>query len=242
LLALEHVGQGLERALVGARDGLAAPTVVEERIDRFLQHALFVADDDLGRVQLLQALETVVAVDHAAIEIVEIRRRETATVEGHEWAQVRRNHRNHFQHHPLGLVARLAEGIDDLEALGDLLALRLRSRLFHLRAQLLRELVHLDAAQKLANGLRAHASRESVFAHLLDDLRVALFGEKLAAQKTALLRIDDDVRLRVENLLEILERDVEQIADTRGQDLRNQMCATGVARLMWPRRSRRTFD
>ena len=27
-----------------------------------------------------------------------------------------------------------------------------------------------------------------------------------------------------------------------GRLLRNQMCATGVARLMWPRRSRRTFD
>jgi hypothetical protein len=27
-----------------------------------------------------------------------------------------------------------------------------------------------------------------------------------------------------------------------GSDLRNQMCATGVARLMWPRRSRRTLD
>jgi hypothetical protein len=145
-----------------------------------LQHALLVADDDLGRVQLLQALETVVAVDHAAIEIVEIRRRETATVERNQRAQIGWNHRNHFQHHPLGLVARLAEGVDDLEALGDLLALRLRGRFLHLLAQLLGELVHLDAAQELANGLGAHASREGVLAHLLDELRVALLGQKLA--------------------------------------------------------------
>ena len=27
-----------------------------------------------------------------------------------------------------------------------------------------------------------------------------------------------------------------------GSDFRNQMCATGVARLMWPSRSRRTLD
>ena len=219
MLALEHVGQRLERPLVRAGDGLAAPAVVEERIDRFLQHALFVADDDLGRVQLLQTLETVVAVDHAAIEIVEIRRRETATVERNQWAQIGWNHRDHFQHHPLGLVARLAECVDHLEALRDLLALRLGRSFLHLLAQLFGQLVHFDSAQEFADGLRAHAGREGVLAQLLDELRVALFGEKLAPLQTALLRIDDDVRLGVENLLEILERNVEQVADARGQRL-----------------------
>ena len=50
LLALQHVGQGLERTLVGAGDGAAATAVVEQRIDRLLQHALLVAHDDLGRL------------------------------------------------------------------------------------------------------------------------------------------------------------------------------------------------
>ena len=52
LLALEHVGQRLERALVRAGDGLAAAAVVEQRVDRLLQHPLLVADDDLRGVQL----------------------------------------------------------------------------------------------------------------------------------------------------------------------------------------------
>jgi len=52
LLALEHVRQRLERALVGAGDDPAAATVVEQRIDRFLQHALLVAHDDVGRTKL----------------------------------------------------------------------------------------------------------------------------------------------------------------------------------------------
>ncbi len=46
-LALDHVGQRLERTLVGAGHGLAATTVVEQRVDGFLQHALFVAHDDV---------------------------------------------------------------------------------------------------------------------------------------------------------------------------------------------------
>ena len=49
LLALQHVGERLQRALVGTRDDAAAPAVVEQRIDRLLQHPLLVADDDVGR-------------------------------------------------------------------------------------------------------------------------------------------------------------------------------------------------
>ena len=105
LLALEHVGERLQRALVRAGDGLAAAAVVEQRVDRLLQHALLVADDDLRRVELLQALQAVVAVDDAAVEIVQIRGREAAAVERNERAQIRRDHRDHVEHHPLGLVA-----------------------------------------------------------------------------------------------------------------------------------------
>src|SRR6187549_544893 len=44
-LALDHVGERLERTLVRARHRLAAAAVVEQRIDGFLQHALLVAHD-----------------------------------------------------------------------------------------------------------------------------------------------------------------------------------------------------
>jgi hypothetical protein len=83
LLALEHVRERLQRTLVGARDRATAAAVVEQGVDRLLQHALLVTDDDVRRAQLHQALQAVVAVDHAAIEIVEIRGREAAAVERH---------------------------------------------------------------------------------------------------------------------------------------------------------------
>ncbi len=87
LLALEHVGQRLQRTLVGAGDDAATAAVVEERVHRFLQHALFVADDDARSAQFDQALQTVVTVDNAAIEIVQVRRRETAAIERNQRAQ-----------------------------------------------------------------------------------------------------------------------------------------------------------
>ncbi len=125
LLALEHVGQALERALVRAGDGLAAAAVVEQGVDRLLQHAALVPDDDLRSVELEQALQAVVAVDDAAVEVVEIARREAAAVERNERAEIRRQDRDHRQHHPLRAVAALAEGLDHLQALRVLLALGL---------------------------------------------------------------------------------------------------------------------
>ncbi len=47
LLALEHVGERLQRAVARAGDGPAAAAVVEQRVDGLLQHALLVVDDDL---------------------------------------------------------------------------------------------------------------------------------------------------------------------------------------------------
>ena len=80
-LALDHVGERLEGTLVGAGHGLAATTVVEQRVDGFLQHPLLVADDDLRRLQLEQPRQAVVAVDNAAIQVVQVGGREAAAVE-----------------------------------------------------------------------------------------------------------------------------------------------------------------
>ena len=52
LLALEHVRQALELVVGRAADRPSAAAVVDQRIDRLLQHAFFIANDDLGSLQL----------------------------------------------------------------------------------------------------------------------------------------------------------------------------------------------
>ncbi len=93
LLALEHVGERLQRPVARAGDRTTTTTVVEQRVDGLLQHPLLVVDDDLGRAEVEQALEPVVPVDHAAVQVVEVGGREPATVELHHRAQVRRDDR-----------------------------------------------------------------------------------------------------------------------------------------------------
>ena len=133
-LALDHVGERLQRPLVGAGHRLAATAVVEQRIDRLLQHPLFVAHDDIGRLELEQALQPVIAVDDAPIQIVQVGGREAAAVERHQRAQVGRQHREHLEDHPFGLDSRLVERLEHLEPLGDLLDLGIGTGRFQVLA------------------------------------------------------------------------------------------------------------
>ncbi len=100
LLALEHVGQRLQRALVRPRDRTATTAIVKQRIDRFLQHALFVTDDDVRRTQFDQPLQTVVTVDDATVQVIQVRRREPAAIQRHQRPQFGRDDRHQFQDHP----------------------------------------------------------------------------------------------------------------------------------------------
>src|SRR6267142_724972 len=72
LFAFQGSGKRLQRTIVDATQNATATAVVEQRIDRFLKHPFFVAHDYFRRPQLHQLLQTVVAIDNAAIKIVKI--------------------------------------------------------------------------------------------------------------------------------------------------------------------------
>src|SRR4029077_10747679 len=116
LLALEHVAERLQRPLVGAGDDAAAAAVIEERVHRLLQHALLVAHDDVGRAQLDEPLQPVVAVDDAAIEVIQVGGGEAATVERYQRTQLGRDHRHQLEDHPLRTSAGLEEVLAKLQA------------------------------------------------------------------------------------------------------------------------------
>ena len=159
LLALEHVGQALQAMVAGAADGAAAAAVVDQRVARLLEHALLVANDDLGRAQLEQPLQAVVAVDDAAVEVVQVGRGETAAVELDHWAQVGRNNGQDGQDHPLGPVAAAPEGLDQAKPLDRLLA-PLSGRGADLGMEPLAQFVELHPADQLAYRFGAHAGTE----------------------------------------------------------------------------------
>ena len=219
LLALEHVGERLQRPLVGAGDDAPAPAVVEQRVDRLLQHALFIADDDVGRAQLHQPLQAIVAVDDATVEVVEIGGGEAPAVERHERPQVRRNDRHLGQDHPLRLVARVHEGLDDLQPLGEALGLELALRLRDLDLKVLGDLLQVHALQNFADRLRADHRGEAVLAVLVDRAQKIVLVQKLAILERRQAGVEHDVGFEVEDALEVLQRHVEQKPDARRQRL-----------------------
>jgi len=218
LLALDHVGERLQRALVGARDRAAAAAVVEQRVDGLLQHALLVAHDDVRRVQLEQPAQAVVAVDDPAIEVVEVRRGEAAAIERHQRTQVGRQHRQDGHDHPFRLVAGLDERLDQLQALAEALQLGLGRGGGHVLADLDDLGLQVERAQQLVHGLGTHAGVELV-AVLLDRLEEHLVGQQLAALHRRHARVDDHEGLEVQHALDLAQRHVEHQADARRQRL-----------------------
>ncbi len=181
LLALEHVAQGLERTVRSAGDRTATTAVVEQGVDSLLEHALLIVEHDLRSAQLDESLQTVVTVDHTTVEVVEVGGRETATVELHHRAQVRRDDRNHVEHHGLRLVAGGQEGVDDLQTLQGA-GLALAGARVDLLAELLGGGFEVEVLQALLDGLGAHAAFEVVAVavfHLTPQVDVAFHVARL---------------------------------------------------------------
>src|SRR4051794_2647603 len=234
LLTLEGVGERFERAVVRPAQHAAAAAVVEQSVDGLLKHALFVADDHVRRVQLDQLFQPVVSVDDATVEVVEVGRGEAAAIERHQGTQLRRNDRDHVEDHPLGLVARLAEGLDDAQALGVLELLLDRRLGLHLLPDLFRERFDVDLLQQFLDALGAH--HRDVFAgEFLVELPLSLVGDNLAlADAFDFTGGHDDVGFEVQDALELAERDVEEVPDAARKALEEPDVGTGARQLDVP--------
>src|SRR5690606_9891692 len=121
LLTFEHVAQRFQGAVSIGTHGVHLSRVVEQRVDSFLKHPLFVAEDHFGSFDIDQSLETVVADDNPAVQVVQVRRCKAAAIQRNERTQLGRNHRHHLDDHPLRTIldarACFAERFNHLKAL-----------------------------------------------------------------------------------------------------------------------------
>ena len=224
LLALEHVAQGLQGTVAGARDGTTAAAVVEQRVDGLLQHPLLVVHDDLGGTEVEQATEAVVAVDHATVEVVEVGGREAATVELHHRAQLRRDHRDDVEHHRGRRVAGLQEGVDDAQAL-DRTDLLLALALGDLQAQVLGLGRQVERLEALLDGLGAHVGLEVHAEAVLQLVEDRVLGLEVADLEGAEV---------LPHALEVRDLLVGGLADCRPSPCRRRPRRASSGRLLAP--------
>ncbi len=185
----------------------------------FLQHALFVAHDDVRRAQLDQPLQAVVAVDDAAIQVVQVRRREAAAIQRHQRTQFGRNDRHDVQDHPLRPAAGFAERLDQLQALDQLLALGLDGGFLQVGAQLDLFRVEFDAAEHFLDRLGADADLELVLTELVLLGEQLVLGQQLQQLQVGGAWLENDVALEIQDLLELLQRQIDHQADAAWQRL-----------------------
>ena len=133
LFSPQHIGKRFFRTAIGRRCFFLR--IIEKRINSFLQHPFFVADDDIRSVKIQQLLEPSVTGNDFSIEIIEVGSREPTAFQLNHRPQIRRNHRNHIQNHPFGFIARIAEIFNDFDTL-DQPFFSFRALLNHLSAQL----------------------------------------------------------------------------------------------------------
>ena len=188
LFALQQIRQGLQLPLAGTGNGAAAAAVVNERVNRLLQHALLVADDDIRRAQLDQPPQAVVAIDDPAIEVIEVGSGETPAVQLHHGAQFGRNDRQDGEDHPLRLVAALAQGLHHLQPFDRFPPPLHGAGRGNLLPQLLGHLVQIHVTQDVANGLGPHARLEDAAPPPME-FPIAGLGQQL--QRGQILQFSD---------------------------------------------------
>ena len=216
-LALDHVGQRLQGTLVGARHGLATAAVVQQPVHGFLQHALFVARNDLGSLQLQQTAQTRVAVDDAAVQVVQVGSGETATVQRHQRTQIGRQHGQHFHHHPLGLDAGLLERFQQLQALGVLLDLDFGAG--QIVAQALDLDVDVDAFEQILDAFSAHLGGELIVAVLELLGVVVVLGHDAELLQRSHAGVGHHIGFEVQHALDVAQRHVQHQTQARRQGL-----------------------
>ena len=178
-------------------------------------------------MQFHQLLEPVIAIDDAAVEIVEIGGSKAPAIERHQGPKLGRKHGNHVQDHPLGLIAALAERVHHPQPLGVLDTLLQAGVRLHFFAQFVAELIDIDVAQELFDRFGAHRGAE------LPGIFGLQFAEFFFRQELAFLdarhftRFDHNEGLEIENALEIAHGDIEQVADARGQAFEEPHVRTG---------------
>jgi hypothetical protein len=68
--------------MVVSSDHSPAPTsIINQGIDRFLKHTFLVANDDLWCADLQQPPQAVIAIDHPAVEVVEVAGGKSAAIQ-----------------------------------------------------------------------------------------------------------------------------------------------------------------
>ena len=223
----DHLSQRFQWTLVRASHGFTATTVIEQGVNGFLQHTLFVACDDFWCAQFHQALQTVVTVDHTAIQIVQIGSRETTTVQRYQWTQLWWQHWQHFHDHPFWLNTRTLERFQYFQTLSVFLDLRFRFGFFQFCTQNFCITIDIDGAQQFTDTFCTHECCEFITVFFVFCSKI-IFRHDLALFQRCHAWISHNVCFKVQNAFDIAQCHVQYHTQTGWQGFQEpDVCCWG---------------
>ena len=184
LFTFEHIRDALEAAATTGSVDRATTTsgrVVDETIDGFLEHAHFVAADDFWSVEVDEFFQTVVAVDNAAIEVIEVTCRKTTTRELYHRAKIRRNHWQHGKAEAVWFDPSRLHTLEHLEALEKFL-FTLAFGAFDLFLKFQDERVEIDFIEQGFECFAAHANFHELFVLFRQVAKISFVDQRTLGQ------------------------------------------------------------
>ena len=196
---------------------------------------------------LQEVLQTVVPVDHTTIKIVQVGRGKATAFKRNQGAQIRRDHRQHGQHHPLRSTLGLDKALIHFDALGQFLANLLAARLGHRLLQLIDACLQVDHGRSIVNRLGTHLGHKRIRAVSIPGFAEFHLGEQLVFLQRSITRIHHEVILVIDHPLKIARGDIEDETDAgwhafEKPDVRHRHGQLNVAHALAPHTSLGNLD
>ena len=200
LFTFQHIRQGFQCTVTGACYGTTTTTIVDQRVNCFLQHSLFVSYDDIGSAQIQQSFQTVVSVDNSSVQIVQVTCCKAAAVQLYHRTDIGRDNRDRIQYHPFRLVAGKTEAFDYFQFLDDTYTF-LTCCILQLCFQFNGFFFQVDVLQQSLDRFSTHRRFESIAVFVIS-FSVFSFCQQLFVLQVCFACIQHDIGSEVQNLFQ----------------------------------------
>ena len=159
-------------------------------------------------MQFQQTFQTVVTVDNAAVQIVQIGSGKTTSIQWNQRTQIRRQYRQHVHNHPFQLHTGTMEGFQHFQTLGNFFDFGIRTGRFQLLTQNFDLAGNIQGAQQFTNTFCTHFGIK-VVAVFVQFVVVIVFSQQLAALQRSHAGIGYHECFKVQYAFDITQRHVQ---------------------------------
>ena len=184
--------------------------VIKQRVNGFLQHTFFIADNNFRCMHFHKPFQTIVTNNHTAIQIVQIRCRNMARIQCNKRTHIWWNNRYNIRQHPLRFGFRIQERLYQFQLLHNRFAFGFGFRFRQFRTQTCPFIAHIKVCDNTAYTFGANTNAERVRAVFFDRSTIFIFTNHIILLKVRKPRFNNNIRIIGYNLFQLFLRQIVQ--------------------------------